>query len=297
MLKYTLDIESASLWLRTTPTEFALSQPFYVTEAGVFYARAGFNTQRSFKDSWWIVYTFSGKGILQTDNESVTLQEGTALLLNCRQAHSYRTDPECKHWHHYWIHASGMGVKAIEPVLCPSRHLHPIAVSGVIRDRFDRVLEVMQQENAGAALEMGLMVHRILTRMAHAVLYVKGDVCGQNTSTLEKNRKLMEQAAERIRAHAAEPLDLSELLQNAHMSRSYFMAQFRHYLGTTPYQYMLSIRMTQAKELLEMSDYSIETIAEKTGFQDVSTFSNRFSRIIGISPTKFREDALKIKEN
>lgn len=294
MLKYTLDIEPSSLWLRTTPTEFALAQPYYVSEAGVFYARSGFNTQRSFKDSWWIVYTFSGKGILHAGHESVELGEGTALLLNCRQLHSYRTDEGCKHWHHYWVHASGAGIAAMEPVLCPNGHLHPVAVPGVIRNRFDRILEVMPQENAGAALEMGLMVHRILTRMAHAVLYAKGDLSGrEGLSIAEKNRQLMEQAAERIRAHAAEPLDLAELLAGAHMSRSYFMAQFRHYIGATPYQYLLSIRMTQAKELLEMSDDSIETIAEKTGFQDVSTFSSRFSAMIGVSPRKFRADALK----
>ena len=57
MLVYNLDIAEGSLWLRTTPSGFARKQPYYCTEAGIFYAGVNFNTVRDFKD-----FRFSGSG-------------------------------------------------------------------------------------------------------------------------------------------------------------------------------------------------------------------------------------------
>ena len=49
MLTYNMDVERRSLWLRTTPGELALAQPYYCTEAGRFYGRSRFSTARTDK--------------------------------------------------------------------------------------------------------------------------------------------------------------------------------------------------------------------------------------------------------
>ena len=42
MLTYNLDLEERSTWIRTTPGDFELAQPFWCTEQGDFYAHEGF---------------------------------------------------------------------------------------------------------------------------------------------------------------------------------------------------------------------------------------------------------------
>ena len=74
MLTYNLDIEQGSLWLRTTPNEFALKQPYYCTEAGIFLARRDFNTERDFKDSYLLFYTIEGCGIIEQDGSTIRLE-------------------------------------------------------------------------------------------------------------------------------------------------------------------------------------------------------------------------------
>lgn len=37
MLTYNMDVEERSVWLRATPNNAVLAQPFYATEAGLFY--------------------------------------------------------------------------------------------------------------------------------------------------------------------------------------------------------------------------------------------------------------------
>ena len=44
MLTYNMDVTPESVWKRTTPSEAELAQPYYCTEAGVFYAQQHFST-------------------------------------------------------------------------------------------------------------------------------------------------------------------------------------------------------------------------------------------------------------
>ena len=83
MLTYNMDVEPRSRWLRTTPGAAALAQPYYCTEAGLFYGRARFATARTDKDSYILFYTLEGAGLVEQNETQVTLGPGTALLLDC----------------------------------------------------------------------------------------------------------------------------------------------------------------------------------------------------------------------
>ena len=52
MLTYNMDVEERSVWLRATPNNAVLAQPFYATEAGLFYGRSHFATARTDKESY-----------------------------------------------------------------------------------------------------------------------------------------------------------------------------------------------------------------------------------------------------
>ena len=56
------------------------------------------------------------------------------------------------------------------------------------------------------------------------------------------------------------------------MSKSYFLRLFRRYMGTTPYNYLVNFRITQAKELLVLTDHSVSEIAQEVGFGMPATF-------------------------
>ncbi len=62
MLTYNMDVTPESVWKRTTPSEAELAQPYYCTEAGVFYARQHFSTARTDKESYLLFYTSGVQG-------------------------------------------------------------------------------------------------------------------------------------------------------------------------------------------------------------------------------------------
>ena len=106
-------------------------------------------------------------------------------------------------------------------------------------------------------------------------------------------RQVILQAAETLRKNYQKELCLADLLAEAHMSKSYFLRLFRRYMGTTPYNYLVNFRITQAKELLVLTDHSVSEIAQEVGFGDASNFSTRFAKATGQSPLQYRKSALK----
>ncbi len=286
MLTYTLDIDKNSMWLRTTPGSVALSQPYYVTEAGLFYAGERFVTERSDKDSYLIFYTISGEGLLTQEGTTVRLTPGSALILDCRKPQRYRTAPGSDHWHHYWIHADGCGVASLFSVINPDSKPISVEVADSNRDRFSHLMLLTPRETTSSILSVSLDVHRILQSMASASLH-------EEKERRQTHQDTMEKAAEHIREHYAEDLHIETLLSVTHMSRSYFLRLFRRYMGTTPYNFLLLTRITRAKELLETTTLPVSEIAYKVGFQGDANFSSRFLALTGVTPGQFRKQALR----
>ena len=79
MLTYNMDVTPESVWKRTTPSEAELTQPYYCTEAGVFYAQQHFSTARTDKESYILFYTLRGAGLIEQDGIHVTLSTGQTV--------------------------------------------------------------------------------------------------------------------------------------------------------------------------------------------------------------------------
>lgn len=285
MLSYNLDVTPESIWKCTTPGEAERAQPYYCSEAGVFYAKEHFSTARSNKESYLLFYTLRGAGLIEQNGNRVVLRPGQALLLNCRTAQSYGTAPGERHWHHYWVHLDGIGVAAMEALLFPEKKLTPVQLTGVkMQELFEMILRQIEHGDVDSIVQTGFALHGMLALLAQTLL-------AQTEAT--STRQVILQAAEHLRKNYQKELSLSDLLENAHMSKSYFLRLFRRYMGTTPYNYLVHFRITQAKELLALTELNVSEIAQQVGFGDASNFSTRFSKAVGQSPLQYRRSALK----
>ena len=65
---------------------------------------------------------------------------------------------------------------------------------------------------------------------------------------------------------------------------------FTKHVGLTVHNYILSVRIDEAKKMLLNTDHSLTDIAEKVGFHSNTHFSSYFKQFIGISPLRFRKE-------
>ena len=82
---------------------------------------------------------------------------------------------------------------------------------------------------------------------------------------------------------------ISNLCREMAISRTQLYRKFRLQTGTTPNQYFLSIRLQKARELLGNPGVTVAEAAYKTGFKNISHFSQAFSRQFGTPPSEVRK--------
>lgn len=100
-------------------------------------------------------------------------------------------------------------------------------------------------------------------------------------------RRDIEEICAYIQAHCCEQISLDELCAHIKVGRSTLMRAFVKEKGITPYLYVESMRIEQARTLLE-AGVSLAEAATRTGFSDQSHFSHYFKRITGLTPGAYR---------
>ena len=123
---------------------------------------------------------------------------------------------------------------------------------------------------------MAVLVKRILTRERKNVPDTPED-------------SIFRQIAKYIDRHYAEDVTIERLVKEFYISPYHLSHMFKQKTGYSVKQYLLRRRLGEAQIRLAMTQDSVQTIAEESGFEDASYFSRIFSKYIGLTPTEYRK--------
>jgi two-component system response regulator YesN len=105
----------------------------------------------------------------------------------------------------------------------------------------------------------------------------------------EETATLMDRAKAFIRAHYTEELSLEKAADYVHLNAYYFSKIFKQQTGETFIDYLTSLRIGRAKELMAQGGYSQKEICYLVGYNDPNYFSRVFKKVTGLTPTEYRE--------
>jgi AraC-like DNA-binding protein/CheY-like chemotaxis protein len=108
-----------------------------------------------------------------------------------------------------------------------------------------------------------------------------------NMLTLDLPDRLL-RAINYIEDHLADPLYLDEVAAVACLSKFHFCRQFKKYLGVTPIQFILNLRVYRAAILLRCTDLPVSSVAYRVGFSDLGEFYKQFRKTNGLTPQEYR---------
>lgn len=89
--------------------------------------------------------------------------------------------------------------------------------------------------------------------------------------------------------HYTEDLTLTSIAEQFYISPFYLSKIFKRSTNLSIVEYINSLRIRQAKELLETSSTKIAEIAEIVGFSSSSHFSRTFKLVTGLSPQQYKK--------
>jgi transcriptional regulator GlxA family with amidase domain len=91
-----------------------------------------------------------------------------------------------------------------------------------------------------------------------------------------------------VRANYARELPIARLASRAAMGARNFIRRFKAATGFVPGAYIQMLRVTAAKEMLEMGNDTVQSIAHKVGYEDQAFFRRIFKRQNGMTPAEYR---------
>ncbi len=119
---------------------------------------------------------------------------------------------------------------------------------------------------------------------------VLNDVFSEITISSEKHmNKSIKKALDYLTVNYKENITIKELAEISNLSQSRFFAVFKNETGMTPIEYKKRIASRNAEKMLITTDYSIEEISEKLGFNSTSYFRRTFKQFTGKSPSEYKK--------
>jgi YesN/AraC family two-component response regulator len=127
-------------------------------------------------------------------------------------------------------------------------------------------------------------------RLAELLLYL--DECATESHMKNSGKmvnSIVECAQSYISAHYTDDLSLSEIARQAYVSDHYLSRLFKKTTGLSVVEYINSLRLTSAKQMLEDSSTRISRIGEMVGFGTLTHFSRVFKKATGLPPQQYRK--------
>lgn len=128
--------------------------------------------------------------------------------------------------------------------------------------------------------EIEKMLKELMLRLHDLIAFVPDD----------RNQNMINEMKEYIAENYQDGITLSEMAKNFNISTGHLSNLFHEKTGESFSDYLNMIRLNKAKELLKTTDYRIYQIADELGFNDAYYFSSWFKKMVGASPTTYREN-------
>jgi len=127
------------------------------------------------------------------------------------------------------------------------------------------------------------------TYMRRAILHQSFDYLLKPVDPVVESGEAIDQIAKYIETHYAEELTLQFMSERFYLSREYISRRFKQRFSVNLSDYIQTIRLNRAKELLSETEARIYEIALEVGYQDDKYFRKVFKKQFGVTPNEFRE--------
>lgn len=262
---------------------------------GIFSGRGTLPQQLHCHDFIEIVYITSGHSIQQVDDVEYTVSRGDMIFINYAANHAFRSADGFSYINICFLPEVLSGAITRENALAllsmtafdelrEEKNGGTISFSDQEREEVEQILQAMLRENQRsdlfAAQVMENYLHILLTKMLR-----------RSSEGLSPSSDLWQKLERHIADNLKDPLTLPSLAQKCFYNPSYFSRAFKQKMGCSLTAYIRSKRVEQAQQLLRSTDLSVDDIAVQVGYSDRSAFCHVFSKITGMTPSRYRTES------
>lgn len=261
------------------------SKTLIVTSCGNYKVknRAEVRTSRpKGRKDYQLLYIAAGQGHFFINGQERVVTAGNIIVYLPGQPQEYvyfkddKTDV-------YWVHFTGSDVEKIIDYynIRLSENIIYIGTSPDYQWLFGQIIQEMQLCRPRFEELISLLLRNIF-------ILISRNLIGANRAdnSLENEVEL---AMHYFRENYSSEINVEDYALSRGMSASNFYRVFKQISGSTPLQFILKLRLSNAQNLLENSNLSIAEIASAVGYENPLYFSRLFNKHIGVSPSEYRK--------
>ena len=240
-------------------------------------------------DAHELLYIVSGKISVNIGGEEWVAESGSLLIFNRFEDHSIRILTE--EYRRYALLISSEISQTADNYLLTSvlvnrspdfRH---IINCGESRATIESLLEDMLTE---FSLKRPIYEKALSSSLIRILIELYRISPKLFLSAENRNTEIVREIQSRFECNFSEQFALRSLAAEYHVSASHLAHIFKQITGYSPIEYLMSCRLSAAKNMLSASEKSIKEIIDLCGYSDESNFSRMFKTRVGLTPTEFR---------
>jgi len=172
---------------------------------------------------------------------------------------------------------------------------------GVLKARLLELLSILSRSAVEGGVDIDVMLERNLSYV-NKVMQINNqeDLCAWISTALDEFIELVytsqdarkvtqiSPAINYVDANYDKPVTLADIARASHLSVSRLAHVFKEQMGITLIDYLTSVRIERAKELLLATEQSCTEICFQVGYNNQSYFTRTFKRLVGMTPLQFR---------
>lgn len=266
-----------------TPSSFARSSLLHLQEIGELEAKRAHTSSRYGLSSYLFFTVFSGSGILVYNTKTYKLDEGDCVFIDCNLPYSHTTD---KHnlWTIRWCHFYGPTVSSVydkyrerggRPVFTPKD-------SAVFFVLWSKLMEVAGSDEYMRDMMINQYLSELLTQLMKYSWHPEDQVTTKKKHSVLSVKEYLDQ-------YYNQKITLEGLASHFYINKYYLSKSFKKQFGQSISSYLLSVRITKAKQLLRFSSKSVEEIGYECGLGAPHYFCQTFKSVERVPPSKYRE--------
>ena len=265
-----------------TPSAFARGSLLHLQEVGTLKALHPHTSTRSGLVSYLCFLVLEGEGSLTYDGRQYSLKLGDCVFTDCRKTYSHSTS-DCL-WSLSWCHFYAPFMPAIYekykergglPVFHPEKP-----------DAFQKIFVQLYELAASSDYIRDMRINESLSALLTLLMQESW-----NPDHVAVSKKRMELAAVKayMDEHYTQKLTLDDLEAQFFINKYYLLKIFKETYGMTISSYLISKRITRAKQLLRFTQMTIDEVGCAVGMDGAGYFSRMFKKEEGISPKEYRK--------
>ncbi len=267
------------VFLRPPVKDFALQNLYHMEAFSIFYCDKNFFTKRKDYNSYLILYTYEGGGLLEYEEKTYHLSAGDGFFIDCRQPHRYQTEGSC--WKHSVFHLNGPLMSSVfNEYMQTGSAVFSQPITGNYQTGLERLLTVYSTAQPHRDWLASDCISHILTD-----LLLTSYSEHANSSVPENLRYLIKY----MENNFSSVLSLDFLSRFSGISKYYLSREFKKYTGFSPTDYLILLRVEHAKSLLRSTTLPANKIAHIAGIHDINNFNNLFKKKTGMTPGQYRK--------